>query len=104
MTLLQRVDLAATAAKSVPGSVQLYNPALESRSLRLLGLAGDLRRALDDGELEVYFQPKVTLRDRHLVGVEGLARWDAAVEDLYLRGIYRHQRAPKRRGASVGRQ
>ena len=58
-TLLQRVDLAATAAKSVPGSVQLFNPALESRSLRRLGLAGDLRRALDDGELEVYFQPKV---------------------------------------------
>ncbi|MEU8299543.1 bifunctional diguanylate cyclase/phosphodiesterase [Micromonospora sp. NPDC048909] len=75
-TLLQRVDLAATAAKSVPGSVQLFNPALESRSLRRLGLAGDLRRALDDGELEVYFQPKVTLRDRRLVGVECLARWE----------------------------
>ncbi|MER7458026.1 bifunctional diguanylate cyclase/phosphodiesterase [Micromonospora sp. NPDC126480] len=74
--LLQRVDLAATAAKSVPGSVQLFNPALESRSLRRLGIAGDLRRALDDGELEVYFQPKVTLRDRRLVGVECLARWD----------------------------
>ncbi|MFE9954577.1 putative bifunctional diguanylate cyclase/phosphodiesterase [Micromonospora sp. NPDC005299] len=76
VTLLQRVDLAATAAKSVPGSVQLYSPALESRSLRRLGLAGDLRRALDDGELEVYFQPKVTLRDRRLVGVECLARWE----------------------------
>jgi diguanylate cyclase (GGDEF)-like protein len=76
VALLQRVDLAATAAKSVPGSVQLYSPALESRSLRRLGLAGDLRRALDDGELEVYFQPKVTLRDRRLVGVEGLARWE----------------------------
>ncbi|MET8834759.1 bifunctional diguanylate cyclase/phosphodiesterase [Micromonospora sp. NPDC004540] len=76
VTLLQRVDLAATAAKSVPGSVQLYSPALESRSLRRLGLAGDLRRALDDGKLEVYFQPKVTLRDRRLVGVEGLARWE----------------------------
>ncbi|MGK5674093.1 putative bifunctional diguanylate cyclase/phosphodiesterase [Micromonospora sp. URMC 106] len=75
-SLLQRVDLAATAAKSVPGSVQLFNPALESRSLRRLGLAGDLRRALDDGELEVYFQPKVTLRDRRLVGVECLARWE----------------------------
>lgn len=46
-TLLLRVDLAANAAKSVPGSVQLFNPALESRSLRRLGLAGDLRRALD---------------------------------------------------------
>ncbi|PZF97653.1 putative bifunctional diguanylate cyclase/phosphodiesterase [Micromonospora deserti] len=75
-SLLQRVDLAATAAKSVPGSVQLFNPALESRSLRRLGLAGDLRRALDDGDLEVYFQPKVTLRDRRLVGVECLARWE----------------------------
>ena len=75
-TLLQRVDLAATAAKSVPGNVQLFNPALESRSLRRLGLAGDLRRALDDGELEVYFQPKVTLRDRRLIGVECLARWE----------------------------
>ncbi|WP_233563605.1 putative bifunctional diguanylate cyclase/phosphodiesterase [Micromonospora musae] len=75
-TLLQRVDLAANAAKAVPGSVQLFNPALESRSLRRLGLAGDLRRALDDGKLEVYFQPKVTLRDRRLVGVECLARWD----------------------------
>jgi diguanylate cyclase (GGDEF)-like protein len=76
VTLLQRVDLAASAAKSVPGSVQLYNPALESRSLRRLGLASDLRRALDAGALEVYFQPKVTLRDRRLVGVEGLARWE----------------------------
>ncbi|MBQ1072113.1 sensor domain-containing phosphodiesterase [Micromonospora sp. C31] len=75
-SLLQRVDLAATAAKSVPGSVQLFSPALESRSLRRLGLAGDLRRALDADELEVYFQPKVTLRDRRLVGVECLARWE----------------------------
>lgn len=75
-TLLQRVDLAATAAKSVPGNVQLFNPALESRSLRRLGLAPDLCRALDDGELEVYFQPKVTLRDRRLIGVECLARWE----------------------------
>ncbi|GIJ21568.1 bifunctional diguanylate cyclase/phosphodiesterase [Micromonospora lutea] len=75
-TLLQRVDVAATAAKAVPGSVQLYSPALESRSLHRLSLAGDLRSALDNGELEVYYQPKVTLRDRRLVGVECLARWE----------------------------
>ncbi|NGM14507.1 bifunctional diguanylate cyclase/phosphodiesterase [Verrucosispora sp. WMMA2044] len=75
-TLLQRVDVAATAAKAVPGSVQLYTPALESRSLHRLGLAGDLRNALDNGELEVYYQPKVTLRDRRLIGVECLARWE----------------------------
>ncbi|WP_026184692.1 putative bifunctional diguanylate cyclase/phosphodiesterase [Salinispora vitiensis] len=74
--LLQRVDLALAAAKAAPGDVQLFNPVLESRSLRRLGLASDLRRALDNGDLEVYFQPKVTLRDRRLVGVECLTRWE----------------------------
>ncbi|MEV4415402.1 sensor domain-containing phosphodiesterase [Catellatospora sp. NPDC049609] len=75
-TLIQRADVATHAAKSLAGGVQLFDLALESRSVRRLGLAGDLRRALDNGELEVYFQPKVTLRDRRLVGVECLARWE----------------------------
>ena len=73
--LLRRAELAANAAKMLPYGVQLFHPALESRAVRRLGLAADLRRALDNGELEVYFQPKVTLSDRHLVGVECLARW-----------------------------
>jgi diguanylate cyclase (GGDEF)-like protein len=74
--LLQRADVATHAAKQTPTGVQLFDPALESRSVRRLGLAGDLRRALDNGELEVYFQPKVELRDRRLLGVECLARWE----------------------------
>jgi len=75
-TLLQRADLATTAAKTVTGSVQLFNPGLESRSVRRLSLAGDLRRAIDNDDLEIYFQPKVTLADRRLIGVECLARWE----------------------------
>ncbi|GAA1871153.1 putative bifunctional diguanylate cyclase/phosphodiesterase [Asanoa iriomotensis] len=78
-TLLQRADLAATAAKTVPGSIQLFNAGLESRSVRRLALAGDLRTALDNDEIEVYFQPKVTLADRRLIGVECLARWEHPV-------------------------
>jgi EAL domain-containing protein (putative c-di-GMP-specific phosphodiesterase class I) len=73
--LLRRAELAANAAKTVPYGVQLFHPALESRAVRRLGIAADLRRALEGGQLEVYFQPKVTIRDRHLVGVECLARW-----------------------------
>jgi len=73
--LLQRAELAANAAKVLPYGVQLFHPALESRAVRRLGIAADLRKALDNSELDVYFQPKVTLADRHLVGVECLARW-----------------------------
>ncbi|GIE96145.1 bifunctional diguanylate cyclase/phosphodiesterase [Paractinoplanes rishiriensis] len=73
--LLQRAELAANAAKVLPYGVQLFHPALESRAVRRLGIASDLRQALENNELDVYFQPKVTLADRHLVGVECLARW-----------------------------
>ena len=73
---MRRAELAANAAKMVPYGVQLFHPALESRAVRRLGLAGELRKALENGELEVYFQPKVTIGDRHLVGVECLARWN----------------------------
>jgi diguanylate cyclase (GGDEF)-like protein len=78
-TLLQRAAVATQAAKHHADPVQLFNPALESRSVRRLGLAADLRRALDARELEIYFQPKVALRDRRLVGVECLARWEHPV-------------------------
>ncbi|MFF5080269.1 putative bifunctional diguanylate cyclase/phosphodiesterase [Actinoplanes sp. NPDC000266] len=74
-TLIQRAELAANAAKVLPYGVQLFHPALESRAVRRLGIAADLRVALDSGAIDVYFQPKVTLTDRHLVGVECLARW-----------------------------
>ncbi|MEV6844816.1 EAL domain-containing protein [Actinoplanes sp. NPDC051411] len=74
-TLLQRAELAGNSAKVLPYGVQLFHPALESRAVRRLGIAADLRQALDSGLVDVYFQPKVTLADRHLVGVECLARW-----------------------------
>ncbi len=77
-TLVQRADVATHVAKS-RGVVQLFNPGLESRSVRRLGLAADLRAALESGEVEIHFQPKVALRDRRLVGVECLARWEHPV-------------------------
>lgn len=73
--LLQRADVATIAAKSAESGVQLFNLGLESRSVRRLGLAGDLRRAIDNDELEVYFQPKIHIQRQELVGVECLARW-----------------------------
>jgi diguanylate cyclase (GGDEF)-like protein len=81
-TLLQRADVATQAAKGRASGVQLFNQALESGSARRLGLAADLRQALDDDELEIYFQPKVAIADRRLVGVECLARWEHPAHGL----------------------
>jgi diguanylate cyclase (GGDEF)-like protein len=78
--LLKRADGATRQAKDAADGVRLYHSGLESESLRRIGLAADLRRALDRGELEVHFQPKVRLdRAPHepgaIVGAEALVRW-----------------------------
>jgi diguanylate cyclase (GGDEF)-like protein len=79
-TLLKRADVATHAAKVRSSGVQLFDPSLESRSVRRLGLAADLRRALENDGLEVYFQPKIALDSREIIGVECLARWDHPVQ------------------------
>jgi diguanylate cyclase (GGDEF)-like protein len=76
--LLKRAGLAAQTAKQFATPVQLFHDNFQARSAHRLALAADLRRALEAGQVEVYFQPKVSLPDRRVVGVECLARWDHA--------------------------
>ncbi|WP_205324237.1 bifunctional diguanylate cyclase/phosphodiesterase [Glycomyces sp. YM15] len=73
--LLKRADGATRQAKNASDGVQLYHSGLESESLRRIGLAADLRRALDRGRLEVHFQPKVRLDTGAVLGAEALVRW-----------------------------
>ena len=74
--ILQRADLATHAAKQLSPPMLVFHPSLESRTTHRLGLAADMRRALEVGEVEIHFQPKVALPDRRIVGVECLARWE----------------------------
>lgn len=73
--LLQRADTATRGAKDATDGVLAYHSGLESESLRRVGLAADLRRALDRDELEVHFQPKVELESGAVAGAEALVRW-----------------------------
>lgn len=75
-SLMQRADVATYVAKGNPRSIQVYRPAMESRSVHRFGLVSELRRAIEDDALTVHFQPKVSLSTRELVGVECLVRWE----------------------------
>ena len=74
--LVREADLAMYAAKEEPGSrYRTYAPGVRADEPRKLRDEMRLRRALEDRELEPYYQPIVSLEDGRLVGCEVLARW-----------------------------
>jgi diguanylate cyclase (GGDEF)-like protein len=73
--LLQRADVAMYVAKESRNGVEIYSPATDRNSPARLGLLGELRRAIDREELELYYQPKIALPDGRPAGVEALLRW-----------------------------
>jgi diguanylate cyclase (GGDEF)-like protein len=74
-SLLQRADIAMYVAKSRNLDMFVYDPAVDGHSPAKLALLGDLRRALDLGQLLLHYQPKVSIGTGEVVGVEALVRW-----------------------------
>ena len=83
-TVLKHADTARNQAKSgAPGSIVRYTPAMSARLRDWLDLEGRLRRALQDDQLHLHYQPKFRLADNRLIGVEALLRWcDADYGDI----------------------
>ena len=73
-TLLQRADVAMYAAKRT-GGVSWYHRTDDKNSIDRLSMLADLRRAIEDGDLKVSFQPQYDLATGQVVGFEALARW-----------------------------
>jgi diguanylate cyclase (GGDEF)-like protein len=74
-TLMQRVDVAMYLAKGQGGGDMLYDAARDPYDPERLAFAGDLRRAIDDDELELHYQPKFDTHTLEVTTVEALVRW-----------------------------
>jgi predicted signal transduction protein with EAL and GGDEF domain len=74
--LLKNADGAMYEAKSSGrNQMRTYNSALNARALKRLSLEMELRRAFENSQLEVYYQPKYSASDLTLTGGEALLRW-----------------------------
>ncbi|HEV2362304.1 MAG TPA: EAL domain-containing protein, partial [Acidimicrobiales bacterium] len=70
-------ELAMRSARSDGGDrVAVFGAADEQRAVSRVKLAGSLRRALEDGDLRVHFQPIVRLANGMVEGAEALLRWE----------------------------
>jgi diguanylate cyclase (GGDEF)-like protein len=74
-TLLRRADVAMYIAKRASSGHALYTAEQDQHSPMRLALVGELRRAIDQHELALYFQPKVSLKDSRMLCAEALVRW-----------------------------
>jgi diguanylate cyclase (GGDEF)-like protein/PAS domain S-box-containing protein len=74
--MLREADAAMYRAKEQgPGRYAVFDPAMQTRAQQRLELEAELRRALEQGELVLYYQPEVSLHDGSMVGFEALLRW-----------------------------
>ena len=55
--------------------LQLYNPTLNVRVLGADGAREHLRRALEQDQFQLHYQPQIELDSGRVVGVEALIRW-----------------------------
>jgi diguanylate cyclase (GGDEF)-like protein len=74
-TLMSRADVAMYGAKHRDIAHVFYDAANDPHTPERLQLSGELRRAIENQEFVLHYQPQIDLRRRRVVGVEALIRW-----------------------------
>jgi diguanylate cyclase (GGDEF)-like protein len=80
--LLRCADLALEQARREKRPLALYEVALDPATRDQLSLLGELRHAVEHGELRLFFQPKIELATGRVAGAEVLLRWQHPTRGL----------------------
>lgn len=76
-TLIKNADTAMYKSKEISGnSYHFFSEGMDTRSFESVKLENALYRALENEELEIYYQPLINYVTHQIVGVEALLRWN----------------------------
>ena len=88
-SLLLQANMAMQHAKHLGGNtVQFFTERLQSTSLENLKLENQLRQALEEGQLEVFYQPRLNVAEDRLDAAEALVRWHHPQQGLMAAGHF----------------
>ncbi|WP_232360560.1 EAL domain-containing protein [Paraneptunicella aestuarii] len=73
--LMQCVDIALYTCKGQHFPYAIYQPSLNKHSVQRLSLMSELRGAVAEGQLKLYYQPKLAIAEGRISTVECLVRW-----------------------------
>ena len=73
--LCRRASSARSAAHARHETAAVYRLGQDDRALQQMRIVGDFPRALRDGELRLWVQPKLDLKTNEIYGAEALVRW-----------------------------
>ena len=74
--LLQRAELALYRAKESGSAVGVFVRGDDESHRHQMAILGQLRRAIASDQLQLYYQPKVSLENARMLGCEALVRWN----------------------------
>jgi len=74
-TLYQHADVALNTAKTKHRTYVIYDAAIDVYDPQRLSLMAELRAGIAADQLQLHYQPRIDFRDRTIVGVEALVRW-----------------------------
>lgn len=75
-SLLRHAHIAIDMADKRENQIAIYSKEMNPYSARRLTLMGELRKAIEESSLELYYQPQVNLADHSVHGIEALLRWN----------------------------
>jgi diguanylate cyclase (GGDEF)-like protein len=74
-TLVQKAGVALFMANQTHEGYIVYSPSYDDHSPRRLTLMNELRQALENNQLQLFYQPKISVPSGSLYGAEALVRW-----------------------------
>ncbi|MFC3532353.1 EAL domain-containing protein [Vogesella facilis] len=86
--LLRRMDKAVHQAKKQGLSHVIFDPGQAHAQAERLIMVGELRRAIEGGELRLHLQPKVAFASGRICGAEALVRWQHPRRGLLFPGVF----------------
>jgi diguanylate cyclase (GGDEF)-like protein len=83
-SLLRRADIAMYVAKRTRLGMAVYSPDVDDYSPARYAMRGELRTAIDQGQLVLHYQPKIDFQSGSIARVEALVRWQHPKQGLLL--------------------